>query len=101
MITIIYLLIEYVKRGLNVNFDYWKKLYEEDPDKFEQERKAIIDETISAAPKNRQHRLKQLQWRIDMERKRCKTPLKSLIKIDDMMMESFFKLNDALKPFRE
>lgn len=82
-----------------MDFDYWQKLYEKDPELFEKKRKEYLDEVINQADPKTRDRLVKLQWRIDMERKRSKTPLKSLLAIDDMMWESFHKLNDALQDF--
>lgn len=82
-----------------MNFEYWNTLYKRDPKKFEEERKNYLSKIINES--SNKNKLMKLQWKIDMERKRCKTPLKSLIKIQDMMWESFFKLNDVLQQFRK
>ena len=51
-------------------FEYWSNLSRTDPVRFEAERKAEIEKVIARAPKERHQELRQLQWRIDGERKR-------------------------------
>ena len=82
-----------------MDFDFMADLYKEDPEKFEQERKRLVERAIAKAPERYRDRLTKMQWRIDMERKRCKTPLKSCIVLNDMMWESFHKLNNVLNEF--
>ncbi|NPB09461.1 MAG: DUF3135 domain-containing protein, partial [Thermodesulfobacteria bacterium] len=76
------------------NFEQWfeelSRLAQEDPEAFEARRRALIEETISQAPEERQDRLRRFQWRIDMERKRAKTPLGACIKLNDMLMEMVY-----------
>jgi len=51
------------------NFEQWfeelSRLAQEDPEAFEARRRALIEETISQAPEERQDRLRRFQWRID------------------------------------
>ena len=47
----------------------------------------MIDKFIISASPAMRKRLRQLQWRIDMERKRCKSPMMSCMKIYDMMWD--------------
>ncbi len=69
------------------DFEKWAKLARNDPVEFEKERKRVIEETIMRCPPHSRQRLIRLQWRIDMERKRCKNPLQSCIRLFDMMMD--------------
>ncbi len=69
------------------DFDEWCELAQKDPEAFEAKRKAAIDEVITSASPGMEKRLRQLQWRIDMERKRCKTPMMSCMKLFDMMWD--------------
>ncbi len=69
------------------DFDGWMHLAKTDPEKFEEKRAEAIESIISSAPESSQRRLRGLQWRIDMERKRCKTPLESCVRIYDMLID--------------
>ena len=69
------------------NFDYWNTLSNKDPEAFEELRLACIDELISKAPNSQQQRLRGLQWRIDLERDRAKTPLAACMSLSNMMWE--------------
>ncbi len=71
-------------------FEEMATLARKDPDLFEEKRRQLIEQTIEgAAPENRL-RLKQLQWRIDRERERAKTPLAAAIRLHDMLMEMVY-----------
>jgi len=83
---------------MDFNFDEWSKLAQENPEEFQRRRQEEIDKVISAAhPAEMQHRLRQLQWSIDMEIKRSKNPLDALVKIQRRMWESFYRLNKELQ----
>jgi len=79
----------------NFDFDDWARLARTAPDKFEQRRRDAIESLISSS--NNPRRLRGLQWRIDIERKRARTPLQSCLRISTMMWDAFMDLNDALK----
>lgn len=72
----------------NFDFDEWKDLASIDPDAFERRRQAVIDEFLSSVPESRQRRLRGLQFRIDMERRRARTPMGACIRISQMMWDS-------------
>ncbi len=76
------------------NFEQWfeelAQLAQTDPEAFETRRQALIEEAISQAPEERQERLRRFQWRIDMERKRAKTPLAACLRLNDMLMEMVY-----------
>ncbi|WP_457755692.1 DUF3135 domain-containing protein [Thermodesulfatator indicus] len=76
------------------HFDDWfermARLAKEDPEAFEKERLALIEEAISQAPPENQEKLRKFQWRIDMERKRAKTPLGACIKLYDMLLDMVY-----------
>jgi len=78
----------------NVSFEEWfeemASLARKDPELFEKKRKELIQEALSqASPENRE-RLERLQWRIDRERERAKTPLGACIRLYDMLMEMVY-----------
>ncbi|MEW8506649.1 MAG: DUF3135 domain-containing protein [Candidatus Thiodiazotropha sp.] len=70
----------------SLDFDHLLQLAERDPMRFEDMRQAAIDDFISTLPKERQQRMRRLQWRIDQER-RNRSPLSACVKISSMMWE--------------
>ena len=81
---------------MSFDFDAWAELARSNQTEFERRRKAAIEEVIASAPPERQPRLRALQWRIDYERQRAKTPLGACIKINAMMWDSFYELHAVL-----
>jgi len=75
---------------IDSKFGYWRDLSKSDPELFEQKRQEAIDEVINNAAPDNQHRLRQLQWRIDMERRRAKNPMDSCVRIYDMMWKKTY-----------
>ena len=70
------------------NFNEWSDLAKADPEEFERRRLQAIEETILAMPKTKQQRIRGLQWRIDQERKLCKSPIAACIKLSSMMWDT-------------
>jgi len=81
----------------NFDFDDWAMLARTAPDEFEQRRRDVIESQISSSDNVR--RLRGLQWRIDMERKRAHTPMKSCLRLSTLMWDAFVDLNNLLKTF--
>jgi hypothetical protein len=84
----------------NLDFDYLSKLYQTDPEKFEELRAQEIAKVIDGASAEKQARLKGLQFQIDAKRNIHKdSPMGACIAISKMMHESFedlrFHLNKA------
>ncbi|MBA2350814.1 MAG: DUF3135 domain-containing protein [Burkholderiales bacterium] len=78
------------------DFDTWAHLAKHDKDEFERRRQAAVEQLIASAPPASQRRLRGLQFRIDMERRRAVTPLGACVRISEMMWDSVFELHDAL-----
>jgi hypothetical protein len=78
------------------NLDEWQRLAAEDPPEFERRREAAIRALIERAPPEHQARLLQLQFRIDLERRRAKTALGATVRLQSMMWERFAALRAAL-----
>lgn len=72
------------------DWEQWVKLYRENPEEFERERLAAIEELIMSQPVFIRHRSRQLQWRIDAVRRRAPNSLSSCIRVYDMMIESVY-----------
>lgn len=67
------------------NFDEWSQLAKRDPDAFEARRRLLIEQVIQHATDANRARLRGLQFRLDMERRRSRTPLGACLRISDMM----------------
>lgn len=70
------------------DFDEWARLARTDPFAFEARRLDTIESFLSQFPPPEQRRLRGLQFRIDMERRRARTPLAACIRISSMMWDS-------------
>jgi hypothetical protein len=82
--------------GMEFDVDEWQRLAREDPREFERRRQAAIESLIGQAPAELQGRLRALQCRIDLERRRAKTPLEATVRLQSMMWERFGQLRDTL-----
>jgi len=69
-------------------FDEWMALAENNPEAFEFVRQRMIESYISDSKES--DRLKRLQWRIDAERRRSKTPMSACVRISTMMLDSVY-----------
>ena len=78
------------------DFDDWSRLAKDDPSAFEARRQALIEEFLRQFPQPDQQRLRGLQFRIDMVRRRARTPMGACLKISSMMWESLLG-NHGLK----
>ena len=78
-------------------FDVMVKMAKEDPKALEVLRQEMVDQLINEAPQQYHRKLRGLQFKIDMERERSKTPMASCIKLSKMMQESFLELRDTLR----
>jgi len=78
------------------NFDAWMDLYKTNPEEFERQRSLQVQSVIEGAPEDKQPRLNGLQFQVDMERRRSKTPMQACVRISGMMHESLCELNEAL-----
>jgi hypothetical protein len=78
------------------NFDRWVELAKADPAAFEAWRSAWIEEAIASAPPDCRQRMRGLQFRIDLERRRARTPLKACIRLSQMMWQSVMGENGLM-----
>ncbi len=69
------------------NFDAWKQLAQTDPAAFELRRSRRIESEIGTLAGERARRVRGLQFRIDMERRRSRSPLGACMRIHKMMLE--------------
>lgn len=78
------------------DWEEWVKLAREDPEKFERERKAAIEELIMGQPQTRRSS-RRLQWKIDAIRRTSPNSLSACIRIFDMLMDSVYGANGLLE----
>ncbi|WP_126448424.1 DUF3135 domain-containing protein [Sulfuricystis multivorans] len=78
------------------DFDFraWVRLAHTDPAAFEVARRELIERAIVRG--NDPQRMRRMQWRVDAERFRARTPLKACLRISAMMWETFFEFRIAL-----
>jgi len=81
---------------MQFDVDEWQRLARDDPSEFERRRQAEIDALIAHAPPEQRERLRALQFRIDLERRRAKTALAATVRLQSMMWERFAELREAL-----
>jgi len=88
--------------GSDFDFEEWALLAKTDPAAFEAKREEAIAQLIDGASPRMQTRLRGLQWRIDMDRRRSSNPLSSCMNIFNQMWTSVYGergLLDALHGF--
>jgi len=79
------------------SFDELKEMAQNRPDELEKLRIMLCEQIIQGAPEAQRRKLRGLQFRIDMERRRAKNPLAACIAISDMMHKSFDELRSAIQ----
>jgi hypothetical protein len=79
------------------DWEEWVKLAREDPEEFERERKAAIEELIMGQLPQTRQSSRQLQWKIDAIRRTSPNSLSACIRIYDMLMDSVYGPNGLLE----
>lgn len=78
-------------------FDVLLDLARNDPEALEELRRNLTQSVIDAAPNEaNRRRLRGLQFRVDMERERAKTPLAATIRISELMCQSLAELHRTM-----
>lgn len=75
------------------------RIWEEDPGKFREIRRDLIEETIQKARPENQSTLRQSQREIDGTIWKAKNPLGACYALYPTMIDSFLELNDKLQEF--
>ncbi|ARU56944.1 hypothetical protein OLMES_2899 [Oleiphilus messinensis] len=83
------------------DFDVMLEMAKQDPEALEALRKSLVEKVIATADDRYKRKLKGLQFKIDMERQRARTPLATCLALSGMMHDSFYRLNDSLNEFRQ
>lgn len=76
------------------DFAAWAQLARADPAAFEAARRAAVEQAIAIG--DDPDHLRRMQWRLDAERQRARTPMKACLRISAMMWETFFEFQAAL-----
>ena len=80
------------------DFEYWRRLAEQDPEAFEAQRRETIDSFMSDLPREEvRDRMERLQWRIDQERERTGSALGACIRLYNMMWKSASQNYDLIQ----
>jgi hypothetical protein len=86
---------------MDSDFDRWFEEHKGNKEKLEQYRVEQFNKMLDNATPERQQQLRQLQWRIDVEIAKAKTPMKAAIVLNRIMLEKFHELNDTLNHLHE
>lgn len=78
------------------SFDELARLAKDEPEQFEALREQLIESTITGASADHQRRLRGLQFQVDMERRRSRTPMAACVSISKMMHDSLYTLGQTL-----
>ncbi len=83
---------------MEFDFDYWKNLQEENPERFETERSFLISNYIQeiSSDEKRVFKATALQAKINTERRKYKRPIDSAGRIYNMMFAEFQELRKGL-----
>lgn len=77
-------------------FDKLREMAQNNPEQLERLRMELCDQLIQDAPEKYRRKLRGLQFRVDMERRRAKSPMAACIAISGMMHDSFDRLRQTL-----
>jgi uncharacterized protein DUF3135 len=75
---------------LKLSFDERVKMAFENPVAYESYRQKLIEDEIQRGSIRNQQKLKCMQFRIDMVRRRSNTPMASCLKVFTLMMDYFY-----------
>ncbi len=78
------------------DFDTLVTLHKEQPEELERIRTELTDAILENTTGDSRRRLQGLQFRINMELRRARTPEARFVKISSMMHEAFAELNHVL-----
>ena len=75
------------QRPCGHDFDHWATLARQNPESFETERTRVIEAAIRRAPRQKQQRLRCLQWKLDQIRKTSSTPMVASLRMNRLLWE--------------
>lgn len=85
------------RESSSFDFDAWAAQARHNPDAYEESRRKIIEQVIATGCNPEQ--LKRVQWRVDAERRRAKTPYKACLIFSGMMWDMFADMQKSLSCF--
>ena len=75
---------------MDFSFDECMKLAIEDPEAFENYRLEVLKKIMDRARPECQQRMKGIQFRVDMEKRKSRTPMATCIKLNEMMLDFLY-----------
>ncbi len=78
------------------DFDDWAELAKRDPEAFERRRDQVVSEVCGHMNVDSAPAIAGIRWRIDIERKRCTTPMQLCLRLSSLMWDRYLDMNDAL-----
>jgi hypothetical protein len=85
-----------MKSEFEFNFDEWAELAKRDPEAFIRRRDLVMNEISEELRARSPSAVKGICWRIEVERKRCATPLQLCLKLSSMMWNRHADLTNML-----
>ena len=82
-----------------LDFDYLTDLARSNPSEFERLRLKAIEGYLSSLPRERQQRMRRLQWRIDQVRRKH-TPMGDCIRLSNMMWDHLLGADGLAGPLQ-
>lgn len=82
------------------DFDEWSKLAATDPQAFERRRRHAVEQLIKDVPKERQPRMRGIQWHVDMIRRKYRDPRVCAQRVFNMMWDSVYGRKGLLDALR-
>jgi len=78
------------------DFDDWAELARRDPAEFSRRRDQVVETVCEQLGGRSQPVIAGICWRIDLERKRCTSPMQLCVKLSALMWRRHYDLTNAL-----
>lgn len=83
------------------DFDYWSRIAQHEPERFEAMRQQMINDLIAQAPSHLKPRMTGLQWHLDQIRNQAANPMAACLQISQKMWANVLGENGLLKALKE
>ena len=85
------------------DFDYWKTLFEEDPELFDKKRQEFLEEYIRVTcdGEDRQQRARAILWRMEQNYRHLKDPIARFNKVVEEFWTQTARFQQALDTFKD
>ncbi|WP_305041199.1 DUF3135 domain-containing protein [Geoalkalibacter sp.] len=84
------------KRASDQFFEGLSSLYQQDPEKFEEQRKRLIDQTIESFPEECRQRAYGLQFTIDCQLRKYTDPIMRMNKMVEIFWQQFAQFQETI-----